>query len=72
MILAWNVQGLNKATRHEEIRSHLRQLDCACVTLLETRVKIGNTDIIHRGLGFSTDWARVDNHEKHETMGGYG
>lgn len=59
MILSWNFRGLNKASRHSEIRSHLSKLNCALVALLETRVKKDKADRIRRKMG---KWEVIDNY----------
>lgn len=63
MILTWNVRGLNKTTRHKEVGSHLKKLNCACVGLLETRVKVGHAMRIKNRLG---KWNSVDNYCHHD------
>lgn len=60
MILSWNVRG------HREIGSHLRKINCACVMLLETRVKIGNIDMVHRGMRLSGETDFVNNYENNK------
>lgn len=56
------MRGLNKATRHSEIGSHLKRLNCVYVALLETRVNQANAGRIRQKLG---RWHSTDNYSHH-------
>ncbi|XP_058756016.1 uncharacterized protein LOC131629234 [Vicia villosa] len=62
-MICWNVRGLNKHARCLEVGAHLKKLQVSCLALLETRVKINNSKIVRKRLGF--DWEFIDNYEHH-------
>lgn len=62
MILTWNVRGMNEVSRNTKIGSYLRSLHCACVGLLETRVKEGK---VARTKSKLERWFTVDNYTHH-------
>lgn len=63
MIVTWNVRGLNKIARHNEIGAHLGNMKVSCVAMLETRVKENNANKVRRVFGVNWNW--IDNYEHH-------
>lgn len=63
MICAWNMRGLNKRSRHIEIRASLKKLNVSCIALLETKVKANKVDSIRNKFG--QQWRFIDNYDKH-------
>ncbi|XP_058771902.1 uncharacterized protein LOC131645245 [Vicia villosa] len=62
-MICWNVRGLNKSARYLEVGVHLKKMQVSCLVLLETRVKIGNSESIRKKLGLN--WSYSDNYEYH-------
>lgn len=63
MMLTWNVRGLNKKSRHNEIWAHLKTLGVSCIALLETKVKKNNATKVRQIFGHDWDW--LDNYDNH-------
>ncbi|CAI8619939.1 unnamed protein product [Vicia faba] len=63
MIATWNLRGMNKDTRQQEISSYLSIFHVPIVALLATRVKKTNANIICKVFG--TNWKIIDNYDHH-------
>ena len=58
-ILAWNVRGLNKLSKQQEVRKFISSHNIKFFSLLETRVKIPNMGILYQNV--CDDWCFTTN-----------
>jgi exonuclease III len=63
MLVAWNINGLNKAGKAREVGSRLLQLKPALVVLIETRVKSTKADNIRTKMRLQGKF--LDNYTSH-------
>lgn len=56
-----NIRGFNKNARCLKVGAHFKRLQVSCLALLETRVKVDNSSIVRKKLGY--EWEFIDNYE---------
>lgn len=60
-MICWNIRGLNKSARCLEVGANLKKHKVTYFALLETRVKLNNSSLVRKKLGYN--WEFIDNYE---------